>query len=80
VKEFGGVELFRKSEEGYPGGGDEVDLLGESDAGVVLDDPEGLVHTSGEVESVPVEEVGAEIVDGGDAVFDGLCITVREVV
>jgi hypothetical protein len=80
VEEFGRVELFRKSEEGHSGGGDEVDLLGKSDAGVVLDDSKGLVHTSGEVERVPVEEVGAEIIDGGDAVFDGLCIIVREVV
>lgn len=63
----------REGEECCAESGGEVDLLSETDAGVISDYAEGLVHAAGEVEGAPGEEVAAESVEGCDAVFDGLC-------
>lgn len=66
------LKVLREGEERDAQGGDEVDLLREPDARVVFDYAERLVHAAGEVEGVPLEEVGAEVVDCCYAVLDVL--------
>ena len=47
-------------------------MLSESNPWVVFDYPDRFVHPAGKVESVPVQEVGAEIIDRRYAVLDRL--------
>lgn len=65
-------EALGKKEEGSAEGGGEVDLLGEFDTRIVFDDPKRFVHSSGEVERAPAEEIGAKGVNGCNAVFNSL--------
>lgn len=63
-------EALGEKEKGGAEGRGEVDLLGEFDTRIVFNDPERFVHSSGEVERAPAEEIGAKGVNGCDAVFN----------
>ena len=52
-------KLLGEREERGADCGCEVDLLGEADAGIVLDDSDGFMHPPREIEGLPVKEVGA---------------------
>ena len=63
-------EGFWQHEQRYAEGGEQIDLVRETDAGVVAEDFDGFLQAAGEVEGLPVAEVGGEGVEIHDAVFD----------
>ena len=65
-------ERLGKGKECSPDRRGQVDLLRESNACIVLDNPDRLVHTSGEVQGIPIQQIRAKVVYSGNAVFDRL--------
>ena len=63
-------EVLGEHQEGSADGGDEVDLVGEADGGVVAQDLDWFLQTASDVHGVPFGEVFAEGVEVDDAVFD----------
>lgn len=71
----GGVEVLfgevgGKEEEGSADGGEEVNLVGDTDAGVVAEDFDGLLEAAGKIQGVPFAEVTAQGVEIDDTIFN----------
>lgn len=63
-------ETLGKHEHGGAHGGHEVNLVGETDAGVVAEDLDGLLEAASDVERVPFREVAADGIEVDDAILD----------
>lgn len=72
LEEFRLRKVLGKGEQRGTDRGGEVNLLSKADPGIILNDTDRLVHASGEVDRLPIEQVGAEVVDRGDPVLDSL--------
>lgn len=69
--------MGQSKERGTNGGG-KVDLLCQTHASIVLDDSNGFVHPTREIECTPIEQIRAQIVYRRDAVFDRLYVIINE--
>ena len=65
-------ELGRQGKKGDTDSRGEVDLLRQPNPRIIFDDAERLMHSASEIQSLPVQQVRAEVVDSGYAVLDFL--------